>query len=255
MTMMHSFRKETQYFLLILAIIAVSLAFPSTAYAQRKSISAQEMGLLTFYKLSGLKPDFGAWIKDNPLYKETSKTNKGLAEMFWEEEVLRLQWGLGVIEPDKNFMHIQTEAIGTLIHSKGKDYLGITFLGKRGKGEPYFPYSIGSVWVAVIMKDIKKYMLVDLDTETLAKIKQHLPANITKAKLDLKITYRGISAETQPMKLDGVNQHIMLGEIASWKIFLPQPDNTKPVLIWEHIEPWYRTEEEDELIKMLNGED
>lgn len=252
---MPHFRKEIQYLLLILLVITACSALPQTAHAQRKNISAREMGILTFYKLSGMKPDFYEWINQNPAYVNMSKTDKLEANIFREEEVLRLQWGLGTLNPETNFMHISTEIIGTLLHSKGKDYLGVTFTGKRERGEPYFPYSIGKLSVAVIMKDIKNFMVLELSPDSLAKIKGYMPANTKYAKLNLRITYRGISAETTPIKLDGVNQYTMLGEIAHWEVFLPQSGNSELVSIWEYMEPWYRTEEEDDLIRMLEGEE
>jgi hypothetical protein len=252
--MMAFCKDKIQLILLFSAVIAILSLSSVDAFAQRKNISGQEMGLLTYYKLTGLDPDFKSWVTSNPVYKDMAKTNKNLARIFMEEEILRLQWGLGTIDPLDTFMNIETVILGKVVSKNDRKFLAIAFPDQKRSGDPYFPYNIAKIWVAVIMKDIKAYTFLELPDKSLKILENYAPDVDRAFPLQLRFTYRGVSAEKKPIKLDGLKQHIMLGEIAHWEVFIPETSANPAQILWEHLEPWYLTEEEDELINMLKGE-
>ncbi|TVQ85912.1 MAG: hypothetical protein EA357_00005 [Micavibrio sp.] len=234
---------------LCVAIICISSA-SSNALAQRKTFTGQESGVLTFYKLSGLTPNFESWILASEKYASLWPENK---KQYFDEEMLRYQWLIGTLNPSHNFLTIHTEVDAKVLRDGEKSAIAIDFPGRVSSAGLYFPYNIHDIWVAVILENIKQYMLMPISSIEYNRIRGYLPASEDEHKLQLRITYRGISAQTKPMKIDNLEQYIMLGEIAHWSLELPDFHQSQDKTLWEYVAPWYRTEHEHALIQMLEG--
>lgn len=236
--------------LIFLCLLIIALSAP--AFAQRKNISDQEQGVLTFYRLSGIDPDFENWIDLNADYQSMKTIDPVIAEDYRYEELLRLQYAFGTIDLDNNYLDIQTDVLGSLVTQDNKNYLILRFSDKTSN-EPYFPYNAANIWVAVIIKDISKFMNIPLSEEEMMRIQNYFPKNTEGSHLKLEITYRAISSQDKPVLIDGIEQFIMLGEIAQWTLRPANFNQSHNDILWEFIAPDYRTEGENDLINMLQG--
>lgn len=221
------------------------------AYAQKKNINGAEKAVLAFYKLSGVTPDFEKWINTN--FKNKYGHNPPPPELF-EQEKLRLQYGLGMYDPEREILKINTTVISQFITKGNKTYLASIFQGENAMETPYFPYNAGHVWVAVLINDLEDYLLLELDEEQQKKISALLPAHNKPYNIELTLYFRPVSAQPEPMQIDGLEQHIMLGEIAYIGFKKPgltwQEDDG---LLWEYYAPWYMGTEKQDLLDILES--
>jgi len=219
--------------------------------AQRKSLTGMEKGVLAFYKLSGLTPDFNKWVKadlnpegdHNPIPRE-----------LIEQEKLRLQYGLGTYDPEREILKIHTDILSELITQNNEQYLASYFPGKSAFEVPYFPYQAGNTTVAVVMNDLGKYMLLKLEEALYQKIKILLIETESANTLSLDLHFRPVDAQKEPIKLDGHDQHIMLGEIAYIAFSKPPlAGQQEPSLLWEYYAPWYMDTQKQDLLTILES--
>jgi hypothetical protein len=230
-------------------ILCIS-AIADVSHAQRKTFTGQESGVLTFYKLSGLTPDFKSWIEATEKFSYVEPREQ---RQYMDEELLRLQWIIGTINPPHHYLNIQTEVEARILKEGHQSAIAINFPGRISTAGVYFPYNVHDIWVAVILQNIEEFMLMPISPADYNRIRGYLPANEPVHKLSLNIVYRGVNAQDTPIKLDNLEQYIMLGEIAHWSLELPAFHQSKDKMLWEYIAPWYRTEQEHDLIQMLQG--
>tara|TARA_B100000780_G_scaffold276352_2_gene244753 strand:- start:283 stop:963 length:681 start_codon:yes stop_codon:yes gene_type:complete len=219
------------------------------AHAQRKNISGMEKGVLAFYKISGLKPNFDKWAK---ISLNPKQHNMNIPDDLIEQEKLRLQYGLGTYNPDREILEIQTTILSEVITQNNKKYLASHFPGKSALAAPYFPYQAGYTMVAVVMNDLEKYMLLKLDDTLYQKIKLLMPETGQESELHLDLHFRPVDADQEPIQLDGYDQHIMLAEIAHIAFHKPAlAGQRESVLLWEYYAPWYLSRDEQTLLNIL----
>ena len=221
------------------------------AFAQKKNISAAEKAVLAFYKLSGLKPDFDKWVR---VALNPTESHNPIPEDLIIQEKLRLQYGLGTYDPEREILKIHTTLMGQIIEKDGKFYLASHFPGKGALEAPYFPYNAGNVWVAVIINELENFLLLELDEEHRQKMAMLLPEHNKPYELNLELFYRPTSAQQEPLQMDGLSQYIMLGEIAYIafkKPALAGQQNDSALL--EYYAPWYMDTEEQDLLQILES--
>lgn len=235
--------------ILCLFLMAISLSLP--AYAQKKNITGMEKGVLAFYKLSGMNPHFDKWVKTN--LTELYGNNPVPTEIF-EQEKLRLQYGLGTYDPEREILKINTTVLSQHISSNAKTYLASRFPGKAAQKAPYFPYKAGHTWVAVIINNLEDYLVLELDKEDKQKISMLMPQHDQSTKLNMELHFRPVSAQSEPIQVDGLKQYPMLGEIAYLAFKKPALAGQKEdSVIWEYFAPWYRSADEQNLLDILEG--
>ncbi|MFN3700764.1 MAG: hypothetical protein ACK4VI_04485 [Alphaproteobacteria bacterium] len=232
------------------AIILCVAAVSNDCHAQRKTYTGQESGILAFYKLSGLVPDFESWIVESDKYKRLEPADQN---QYLDEEMLRYQWLIGTLDPPHHYITIQTEVDAQILWEGEQGAITIDFPGRVSTAGLYFPYNIHDIWVAVIIENIESFMVMPISFMDFNRIRGYLPASETNHKLQLNVVYRGISAQDTPINLDNIQQYIMLGEIAHWSLELPTFHQSHDKILWEYIAPWYRSEHEHDLIQMLEG--
>lgn len=229
---------------------AVLLSHSNQAFAQKKTITWNEQGVLAYYKITGRKNDFEKKIRNSKGYDDMPKD---AAEQYLQEELLRLQWGLGTFDPDKDFLTLKTSVQTSIIENEGKYYLASNFEGRSAMDPPYFPYNMFDMWVALMLRDIDKFMLLEITEEQKNRIEGYLPKDQEKHEVALEIVYRVSSGDPEPIMLDGVEQHMMLGDIAKFAMVLPVFHQSQDLTLWEYIAPWYLTNDEQDLLKILEG--
>lgn len=236
----------------LLAGLLLCLVFNAApAHAQKKHLSSQEKGLIAFYKLSNLTPDFGLWIDRNAFFKSLPQPEQ---EAHIAEEKLRLQWGLGTYDPNKDLLSIETKVLGTYIEQNGKAYIAARFEINRPIDDIQFPYNVNDIWVSAILKDLEHYMTMEISEDKRALVKQQFGADGAEIPLTLNARYKAVSALEKPVVLDNVEQYIMMGEIAYWGISIDDKNNGgKNLKLWEYYAPWYMDEDEIHLMELLES--
>lgn len=233
----------------ILCFVMLCMSY-THSWAQNKQISWNEHGVLGFYKVTGMKPDFKSMITATPEFKAMPQD---VAQQYLNEELLRLQWGLGTFSPEDTYLKINTKVKTSIIETDGKFYIASNFPGKSALNPPYFPYNLYDVWVALMLRDIKDYMLIEIDAEQKQRIEGFLPASEEKHDVLLKITYRISSGDPKPIMLDGMEQYMMLGDIAQFTMTMPVFHQSQNQILWEYTADWYLDSNEQDLLKILEG--
>lgn len=236
---------RTSFFLSLLCF-AVSL---SPAFAQSKKITSQELGVLAFYKITGIDPPIEYWIKNNKTFKSMPPE---AAKQYFEEEKLRLQWGLGTFNPNEDFLTIHTKINTGLIEKDDKGFMVSNFPGRSALNPPFIPYNIDQTWVAFVLRDIQKYMTIEVDNTTKERLGSYLTPEQPSYILDLKIVARVLSGDRKPVKVDGLDQFSMLGDIAYISFSFPEFHQSTDKLLWEYHAPWYMDKDEIDLLKILD---
>lgn len=233
--------------MLSLLLFAVTM---SPAYAQSKKITSQELGVLAFYKITGLKAPIEHWIKNSEEFKAMPKE---AAKQYFEEEKLRLQWGLGTFNPNEDYLTIKTKINTALIEKEAKGYIASNFPGRSALDPPFFPHNIESTWVALILKDMQKFMTLEVDNLTKERLAAYLTPEQPSYMLDLKITVRVLSGDRKQIKVDGIDQYSMLGDIAHISFNFPEFHQSTDKILWEYHAPWYMDKDEIDLLKILDS--
>lgn len=235
--------------ILILTCVT-SFSHTNQALAQKKTISWNEQGVLAYYKITGRKNDFEQKIKATDTFEQMPNE---AAQQYLSEELLRLQWGLGTFNPEKDFLTIKTTILTSIIENEGKFYLASNFPGRSALDPPYFPYNMFDIWVALMLRDIDKYMLIEISQEQKDRIAGYLPSDKDQHEVALNITYRVSSGDPEPIIIDGVEQHMMLGDIAKLEIILPVFHQSQDQVLWGYTADWYLSSDEQDLLKILEG--
>ncbi|MFP4314490.1 MAG: hypothetical protein ACLFR0_09235, partial [Alphaproteobacteria bacterium] len=108
-------------------------------------------------------------------------------------------------------------------------------------------------WVALMLEDITDYMLIPLEKEDQERISGLLGQGNADHEIALEIKYRVKSGDPKPIELDGLKQHMMLGEIAQLKMVLADFHQSRDTILWEYIAPWYLDADEQDLLKILES--
>lgn len=240
--------------ILILAC-AFIFALHNVTLAQNKTISWNEQGVLAYYKITGRKNDFEKKIKASDQFAELnkSKATAAAAQQYLEEELLRLQWGLGTFNPEKDFLKIKTKLQSSILKDGDKYYIASNFPGRSAINPPYFPYNMLGVNVALMLHNIEKYMLIEISEEQKNRIAGYLPDTQDKHEIQLNIVYRVISGDKEPIMLDSIEQQMMLGDIAKFELILPVFHQSQDLTLWEYTADWYLSSDEQDLLKILEG--
>lgn len=234
-------------FLLSLLFFAVDMA---PAHAQNKRITSQELGVLAFYKITGLEAPIDHWSKNSKTYKSMPAAP---AKQYYEEEKLRLQWGLGTFNPNDDYLTIQTKINTTLLEKDDTGFMVSNFPGRSALDPPYFPHNIQNTWVALVLKDIKEFMTLEVNSQAKERLASYLTPEQPSYILDLKIVVRVLSGDRKKINMDGLDQYSMLGDIAHISFSFPEFHQSKNKLLWEYHAPWYMDQNEIDLLKILDS--
>jgi hypothetical protein len=236
-------------------ILLLALLFPAAnAAAQiQVNVSENEKAIFAFHRLSRQEPDFKMIGRS---YDEFMNAPLELKEEVLEATTLRLKTGFGMHDLDKDFLRITTKILVQVRAQQGETPpLFIFHFPNHSKDSyvPYFPYPLGDTgWIALLVEDLPQFSSIPLTAEQYAFIKQYLSEDDTPYEMMLHMRVRPKSADgTAPVVLDGVEQWMMMGDVA----YITCSTLTEtPVKLWEYSAPWYLTDAEKELLPLLSGQ-
>lgn len=207
-----------------------------------------------FHKLAGFDPHYEQWIKDMEKYVDAHPADK--LELL-QKERYRLESGfLGYI-PDVDLVSLDIQAV-----VKSSNY----FAQSQKEGvqtdvtielvelpENYFPFYIGGMWIALVIKDfdtlLRQRTFTAEEYQTLAKLLGLTGAYQLTQKVNIDLHLRPLSVDTSsPLTLDGLEMWLMLVEIGEMTVWR-KINNNKQVL-WTYTAPWYISDSQKELLML-----
>lgn len=249
-------RIHTKIVSLTVLFLAVLALFQAAAPAARADleISEEEKAVFSFFRMSGGTPDYDTWIVNSPRYAGAPEPLKNAVR---EEEDVRLKWGFGTFEPQKDFLKIETEIV--LRFTGGEEGTGVRigFPGSRDGEAPYFPYDYGREWIALIIDDLENFIHIPLTGEEQARMLEKLgegrePGESFTARLRLRIRPLSADAKTPLVLRKKEKFWLLRGDIAYLAIEVPPlKKGAAGTAVFSYTAPWYLSATEADLLKLL----
>lgn len=210
-----------------------------------------EKAVFAFHALSNSEPNFTEWIEESAPYKTAPPEYKD--EVF-EKEALRLKWGMATYDVS-SYIKMDFEVI-TIVEPAGKNkpaVLKLYFLDEKEDYIPYFPFPFGDQWIALLVQGLEIFSRIPLHEKELAHIKTFMPQNNTPYPAMLHMEIKPISADGEkPFQLDGVDQWLMMGDIASLRFDMKDEATKTDKTLWEYYAPWYEEQTGNQLSTLRN---
>lgn len=236
--------------ILVILLLANSV-YALNAHAQKTYVSEEEKAVFAYFKLTNGIPDYEAWIPDTTAFQKTPEEKR---KEFFEQELLRLKWGFGTYDVETGFIRIKTKVYLQVNNDKDGPVLSFAFPGSKGMKIPYFPFPYGKEWIAFIINDLSDFLIVPLSNDQYAHITRHL-ADGKPYMGTMVLSVRAVSADyKKPMKIDGVQQWLMLGETGYIEFTHraeSQEGQEEEIELWSWMADWYLTDTEKLLMPIL----
>lgn len=219
----------------------------------RPQISMDERAVFVFNKLAGATPDYERWIMESAPYLKAS-TPEGKAKAL-EEELLRLKLGFALHDIDKDLLTVDEEGTLELKMDDKTSKPVLSFrapMHEKRMEAPYFPFHYGQQWIALILEEMGAFTDITLNSAQFDTISRQIQPNQLYPGV-LRMRARGKRADNKdPLKIQGFMQWGLLGEIGRAEmIYTPLEEDAEPIVLWSYDAPWYKTEEEKDLLPLL----
>lgn len=222
-------------------------ALPSGRYSESEKVG------FAFHKLAKFDPDYKKWVTNMDSYMAAKPTDK---VTMMQMETARLQNGYFNFMPDDDLVSLTIDA-----RLRASNYFGVS--QQRGKitdvtmelidlPQNYFPFYIGGIWIAVVIKDFDFYTHFTFSPEEYNEFAEKVGLKrgyqlIQAVKVDLQL--RPISVDTtSPVMLDGLEMWLMLAEVGEAIVW--RPIGRERLLIWAHNAPWFTSDIQKELLRL-----
>jgi hypothetical protein len=221
---------------------------PARALLDPKKYSDTERVGYAFSKLTGVPPDYEAWIRNLDIYKKSSpmdrremetvfmqRLNEGFANYTVEDDNITIVADVKV-SWNKKELENENPSPEDLITYK----IAFGIFAGSDKEAPYFPYQVGKFWVAVIPKNITAFLNLALATPEAADFMKKLNARPAQAfqPAVFEMSLRPIAADAkEPMQIDGQVYWLMLADITNVTIWNVNRDK----MIWSYDSPGYES--------------
>lgn len=240
-----------------LLLAVVILGHPAHALLDRNSFSETEKVGFAFHFLSGIKPDFEAWIKKTGRYKNARTIDK---QQILSDDTYRLQNGYHKYHPDEDLIHIEAPA-----QIRFRDYSGRALYNEAGEqrtkhviitipgiNSGAIPFELDKLWVAVVAKDYDFFVNLYLTEKEYQKFINDLGYNAvyySHLAAVIDIFLRPVSIDMRaPVLVDDQEMWLMLAEIGSFTIW--QRDHGK--MAWEINAPWFVSDVSRDLLDLYS---
>lgn len=203
--------------------------------------SNTEVGMV-FYKMVGARPDFDSWITSEPRYLTAAPEQR--AEILAEER-RKLEIAFNALDVRKSPLVIRTAVKLQISAPSGqaKRTLEVKF---PAEGDIYFPYKVANQNITIIPNGVDLYRHIPLSNTEAASIQGRLAYNGSATMVLEIIPVKADGAA--PMKLDGVDQWLMMGEIGFIGLY-----NNSLEVIWSYQAPWFTRKNRQDLFSLYGN--
>jgi hypothetical protein len=227
------------------ALILGFLVIPAVAGAAERgdvsltpASSSTDVGMV-FYKMIGAQPDFDSWVTSESRYRNAPPDQQ--AGLLATERT-KLEIAFNALDVKKTPLVVRTAVNLKIASIPGdtKRNLEVTF---PAEGNVYFPYTVGGQNISIIPNGIDLYRRIPLTSAEAASIQGRLNYN---GSATMVVEIVPVKADgSQPMRLDGIDQWLMIGEIG----FIGFYNNSLEV-VWSFHAPWYIRKGQQDLFNL-----
>ncbi len=241
----------------IALIIIALLCTATTSFAalERGRYSTLEKIGFAFHTLSNSKPDFSKWVEEDNKYKKAMPLEK---VNLMKAEMQRLQTGMITYDQQTDLIELNSRVRLLFSHPEHtdpdlKDPGSMVTMKVEMSDIPddnFFPFLIGDVWVAVIIKDLEALKNIKFTPgefqqfATKETFKNHAKLKTVFANTNLVL--RPVSVDTSaPVVVNGIEMWLMLAEVAHMELW--GGDEYLRESLWNYKAPWYMSAQEQDL--------
>lgn len=240
---------------LAIVIFALSSLFPRMAAALEEGLytETEKVGF-AFHTLARLNPDFKMWVRSTERYQKAFPIDR--AEML-HNDTYRLQNGFSAYQPDIDLIMLSFEAgVQASKSFKESQKAGITTkvsIKFSDLPENYFPFPIGDMWIAIVIKDWDKIINMTMDGDQYKEFSQAMKLDVRTNRrsrdVHISLKIRPLSVDTStPLTLDGIDMWLMLAEIG--EITMWHENYERREYLWSYASPWYVSKGQKELLEL-----
>ncbi len=196
--------------LMMLAIIILTTgAFAAQPLAK---LGPEYLAGFAFFKFAKATPDFEAWIKASPRYKNATPRERVI---MLRSEAPMLEGYFNAYAPKQNPIEIKvrvkystpnTKAAEKMLAETGQVKFGLKIVGQK---EDFFPIQVGDMWIAMIPGNLDEMMTLTFDKQEYETFKRQASGGGligNGAEAILQLTLLPTSADIkEPMQLNGFN--------------------------------------------------
>lgn len=251
------YKKRLQKLILSLALLAFPFA-DASAQIQKKNdtstgmfsteITGEERAVFAYFRLKGTAPDYEEWVLSSASYKETPKEQQ---KKFFIRENLRLGYGYGNFDINKDVLEISTEVYARLIppsEDKGAVF-EFRFPNLDSRYEiPSFSFPYGKHEVTLIVEELEGFADMRLSGTQFESIKKKVPKTDEEFMTTIEVHVRPSSIEeneddlSKPRSDRGGEVFLMGGDVAYLKCRIDDFFSGKELKIWDYVAEWYEAE-------------
>jgi hypothetical protein len=236
------------------------LSFPAGAALEEGKYSDTEKVGFAFSKLGNTRPGFESWIEHSPAYLAAKPVEK---MTLMKEGTARLQEGFYSYNPAEDFIHVEADILiqrpadrpgkrdapaPASPDDAEKKVIRISF----GKGDSYFPFQVGKLWIAVIPKDIEAFESIALTPDEYQIFAQGMGTTVRRhSEMTgiIDILLRPVSADAKSPVVVGKEPYWpMLAEIVNVTIW----NNSKDRIAWSYDANGYVSQGKKDLMNLYD---
>ncbi len=248
-------RISPRFFINLSTLLALALllaAMPGNALETRRYSESEKAGF-AFYGLSHVEPDFKSWIENTDKWHDARPADK---VTLTQKELQRLKNGYFTYIPDIDLIALTMEATITssnyFAQSQKEGAMTNVTITLTGLPENYFPFQIGNIWVAIVIKDFDILTHHTFTADEYAEFAKKMGltgAYQLSKKVNMDIRLRPVSVDTSsPLTLDGFDMWLMLAEIGdmtTWRMA-----GKKKQFLWSYSASWYVSDTQRDLLML-----
>ncbi len=233
--------------LMIAAPVTVH-AFDMSRYSESEKVG------FAFHYMAGFDPHYEDWITDSDKYKDAKPIDK--VELL-QHDKWRLMNGFANYMPDRNLIRVGVEGVvhtsSYYLERRKVAPLKDIEINLRELPENYFPFYIGGIWIALVIKDydlLTKFILNNDEYEEFEK-KLGLSRKVYELskKVNVDFRLRPVAVDTNaPLTLDGLEMWLMMVEVAEMDIWRARGDER--ISVWRYQAPWYIADKHREFLSL-----
>lgn len=240
-------------FYYLACFLVLTLGLSSSALAQKKlsdttyKLSENEKGVVGFFRIAGVAPDYEAWITATAAYNAIE--DEKAREKFLVSESIRLGQGYSQFDPSQSFLKFSTDVIARYTEpADGKPgEFSFTFPEQEDNYTPVFPYPYGKNFIVLVINKFHEFSKLPLGQAEMEKVRRLMPYADEEYMAKLNLEVKLIRADYEnPVVRNNIAQYMMLGDVAFISCEIVDPTSMRRTKAWEYVAPWY---EEDFRLK------
>lgn len=192
-----------------MALAAIVLTASPLAAQSLNKLSPEYLAGFAFFKFAKATPDFEAWIKASPRYKNTTPRERVI---MLRSEVPMLEGYFNAYAPKENPIDLKVrvkyttpsaKAAAKMLAEEGRVKIEMKITGQK---HDFYPLQVGDMWIAMIPGNLEEMLTLSFDKEEYETFKRQAYGTslLGKAEGVLRLSFLPTNADfKEPMSLEG----------------------------------------------------